>query len=270
MSNPDVPENAPVSIQRLRLVSFNIAHGRGLAPIQGLTSSRKLRSNLRRIAGLLGELGADIVALQEIDECSVWSGSFDHLDYIRAHAGFPHAAFGINNRRSGLVSLSYGNAILSRMPIAETETIAFGKRRVGEKGFLFAEIDVGGRIMPLVNLHLHFSSRRKRLLQLDLLVAWLRAKERERGGAWALPPIVCGDFNTPDKGGDATASLLSHLCDYGDYCLHPLMGRTFPSPLPRRALDFVFVPPGCRAVRSEVVRSFLSDHRPVMVEFSVA
>ncbi len=114
VSNPDVPENAPVSTQRLRLVTFNIAHGRGLTPIQGLTSSRKLRSNLRRIAGLLGELGADLVALQEIDECSVWSGSFDHLDYIRAHAGFPHAAFGINNRRSGLVNLSYGNAILSR------------------------------------------------------------------------------------------------------------------------------------------------------------
>ena len=69
---------------------------------------------------------------------------------------------------------------------------------------------------------------------------------------------------------DATAALLSHLHDYGDYALHPVMGRTFPSPLPRRALDFVFVPPGCRLVHSEVVRLFLSDHRPVMVEFSVA
>jgi len=261
---------APVSMQRLRLVTFNIAHGRGLTPIQGLTSSRKLRLNLRRIADLLGRLGADLVALQEIDECSVWSGSFDHLDYLRAHAGFPHAAFGINNRRSGLVSLCYGNAILSRFPIVDTETIVFGKRKVGEKGFLFAEIEVGGRIVPVVNLHLHFSSRSKRLVQLELLIEWLRAKERERGARWAIPPIVCGDFNTPDTGNDATASLLSHLNDYGDYCLHPLNGPTFPSPLPRRALDFVFIPPGCRAVRSEVVRSFLSDHRPVLVEFSVA
>jgi endonuclease/exonuclease/phosphatase (EEP) superfamily protein YafD len=32
----------------------------------------------------------------------------------------------------------------------------------------------------------------------------------------------------------------------------------------------VFMPPGCKAVRSEVVKSLLSDHRPVMVEFSVA
>jgi endonuclease/exonuclease/phosphatase family metal-dependent hydrolase len=259
-----------VSTRRLRLITFNIAHGRGLTPIQGFTSSRKLRLNLRRIAHLLGTLRADLVALQEVDECSVWSGSFDHLDYIRAHAGFPHAAFGINNRRSGLVNLCYGNAILSRLPISETETIVFGKRRVGEKGFLYTEIDVGGRVLPLVNLHLHFSSRRRRLQQLDLLVNWLRVKQRERGAAWAVPPMVCGDFNTPDTKDDATAALLSHLCDYGDYRLHPLLGPTFPSPLPRRALDFVFVPPGCKAVRSEVVRCFLSDHRPVMVEFSVA
>jgi endonuclease/exonuclease/phosphatase family metal-dependent hydrolase len=260
----------PVSSQRLRLLTFNIAHGRGLTPIQGLTSSRKLRLNLRRIADLLRRLGADVVALQEIDECSVWSGRFDHLDYLRTHAGFPHAAFGINNRRPGLMNLCYGNAILSRFPIVETETIVFGKRRVGEKGFLFAEIEVGARIVPLVNLHLHFGSRRKRLLQLDLLIEWLRAKQRLHGAGWAVPPIVCGDFNNPDTGDDATASLFSHLSDYGDYSLHPRMAPTYPSPLPRRALDFVFVPPGCRAVHSEVVRSFLSDHRPVMVEFSVA
>jgi endonuclease/exonuclease/phosphatase family metal-dependent hydrolase len=259
-----------VSLPRLRLVTFNIAHGRGLTPIQGLTSSRKLRLNLRRISDLLGKLGADLVALQEVDECSVWAGSFDHLDYLRAHAGFPHAAFGINNRRVGLMNLCYGNAILSRYPIAETETIVFGKRKVGEKGFLFAEIKVGSRIVPIVNLHLHFSSRKKRLVQLDLLVHWLREKERERGSHWSVPPIVCGDFNTPDTGDDATAALLSHLTDYGDYSLHPLLSPTFPSPLPRRALDFVFVPPGCKLVKSEVIRSFLSDHRPVLVEFSVA
>ena len=52
-----------MSTQRLRLVTFNIAHGRGLTPIQGLTSSRKLRLNLRRIAGLLGKLEADLVAI---------------------------------------------------------------------------------------------------------------------------------------------------------------------------------------------------------------
>ena len=257
-------------MHRLRIVTFNIAHGRGLTPIQGLTSGRKLRLNLRRIAALLAELEADVVALQEVDERSVWAGNFDHLEYIRVHAGFPNAAFGINNRRTGLMNLCYGNAILSRYPIVETETVVFGRRKVGEKGFLFAEIDVGGRIVPLVNLHFHFGSRKRRLVQLDLLVAWLRGKKHERGAGWAVLPVVCGDFNAPDTGDDATASLLGHLHDYGDYCLLPRLRATYPSPMPRRALDFVFVPPGCRSVHCDVVRSVLSDHRPVLGEVSVA
>ena len=56
--------------------------------IQGTTTQRKLRSNLRRIAGLLDRLAPDIVALQEIDERSRWAGNFDHLDYLRVHAQF--------------------------------------------------------------------------------------------------------------------------------------------------------------------------------------
>jgi endonuclease/exonuclease/phosphatase family metal-dependent hydrolase len=147
-----------MATSRVRLLTFNIAHGRGLAPIQGLTSPRKLRVNLRKIAALLVRLNPDVVALQEIDECSLWAGNFDHLDYLRVHAGYKYAAFGINNRREGILNLCYGNALLSRQPIIETETVVFGQRRVGEKGFLFAEIELGGRVVPFINLHLHFSA----------------------------------------------------------------------------------------------------------------
>lgn len=256
-------------MSRLRLVTFNIAHARGLNPIQGLTSPRKLRLNLRRIARLLVELAPDIVALQEIDRRSLWAGNFDHLHYLCLHAGFKHAVFGINNQRSGLLNLSYGNAILSRYPIMATETVTFGQRRMGEKGFLYVELDVGGRLVPLVNLHLHFSSRMHRFRQLGRLLAWLREKQKLRGSSWHNAPIVCGDMNNSGKAADATASLLSHLSDYGEYTLHPSSGRTFPSPLPGRLLDFVFLPEACGRGHSAIVRSMLSDHRPVMVDFEV-
>ena len=253
--------------RRIRLVTFNIAHGRGLTPIQGLTSRRKLRVNLRRIAALFGELKPDVIALQEIDECSRWAGNFDHLDYLRVHAGFEHGVFGINNRRVGLLNLSYGNAILSRHQIAETETVTFGTRSVGEKGFLFAELSLDGKCVPIINLHLHFSSRAQRLRQLERLTSWLRSKTASDGHRWHVPPIICGDFNNPGTKDDATSALLKHLARYGDYTLLPVEGHTFPSPLPSRALDFVFVPQGCRVTHSSVVRSFLSDHRPVVVDF---
>jgi endonuclease/exonuclease/phosphatase family metal-dependent hydrolase len=254
---------------RLRLVTFNIAHGRGLNPIHGLTSPRKLRVNLRRISALLTRLAPDLVAMQEVDERSRWAGNFDHLDYLRVHARFPHAVFGIHNRRKGLINLSYGNALLSRHPLGNAETVAFGLRRVGEKGFLYAEVEVGGRLVPVINLHLHASSRRQRLGQLERMLGWLNDKERERAAAWSVPPIICGDFNNSSTRDDATATLLSHLSIHGDYVIRPESGGTYPSPLPRRRLDFVFMPAVCRNVQCRVVRTLLSDHCPVMVEFSI-
>jgi len=254
---------------RFRLVTFNIAHGRGLAPVQGFTSRRKLRLNLLKIAGLLHDLAPDVVALQEIDERSRWAGNFDQLEFLRQHGPFPHAVFGINTRREGLFNLCYGNALLSRHAIVRAENVAFGQKRIGEKGFLFAELNVYERRVPLINLHLHYRSRVQRFKQLDRLVPWLTLQHRVHGAHWRLPPIVCGDFNTSSRKSDATAALLGHLHRFADYALHPQGVATFPSPWPQCTLDFVLLPQACRQVHCEVVDTMLSDHRPVLVDFTL-
>jgi len=254
------------AMHRLRIVTYNIAHGRGLQPIQGLTPRRRIRTIMLRMAKLLEKLNPDIVALQEIDEYSTWAGRFDQLEFLREFTGFPHAVYGINNRRAGLLKLNYGNAFLSKHPIAEWENIAFGQKRMGEKGFLFAEFDVHGRRVPLVNMHLHYRSRAHRIRQVAQVMEYLNKKRTIRHAHWAVPPIVCGDMNNPSHKDDATASLFEYFSQHGDYSLHPQKARTFPSPLPRRMLDFVFLPPQCVEVYCLVVRSMLSDHRPVMVE----
>jgi len=74
---------------RFRLVTFNIAHGRGLTPLQGLTPRRRLQMNLVKIAALLHKLKPDVVALQEIDQCSCWAGNFDELEYLRRYLEEP-------------------------------------------------------------------------------------------------------------------------------------------------------------------------------------
>ena len=255
---------------RLRLLTFNIAHGRGLGLHQGLRTVAKLRANLLKIARLIQRLEVDIVALQEIDENSRWSGSFDHLAYLSEHTGLPHAAFGINNRRVGRYHLNYGNAILSRFPIAHVETVPFGRSVIGEKGFVFAEIDLGKRRrLPLINIHMHHRSRPQRLKQIARLIHFLDEQRTHRAAHWGAPPVVCGDFNNPSHWPDATATLLGYFERTNNYTLLPKTGRTFPSPWPARALDYVFLPEECREPKAEIVRCLLSDHRPVLVEFNL-
>jgi endonuclease/exonuclease/phosphatase family metal-dependent hydrolase len=252
--------------QPLRIVTYNIAHGRGLKPIQGLGSRRGMRAQIMKIGRLLRSLDPDVVAIQEIDEDSSWAGNFDQLEFLRRCARFPHAVFGVNNRRNGLLRFNYGNAILSKHPITDAENIVFGKKAIGEKGFLYAEIDVRGGCVPFVNMHLHHSSRARRLKQVGMVMDYLDRKHLERRANWRVPPIVCGDMNNPSHKTDATSSLLRYFLKHGRYALYPASGGTYPSLLPQRLLDFVFLPPGCPGTGCRVVRSFLSDHRPVVVE----
>lgn len=257
-------------VPRLRLLTFNIAHARGLSLHQGLRTVKQLCANLVKIAKLIQRLDADIVALQEIDENSRWSGSFDHLAYLREHTGLPFTAFGINNRRIGRYHLNYGNAVLSRFPIVHAETVPFGSGQIGEKGFVFVEIDLGKRKrLPLFNIHMHHRSRPQRLKQVIRLMHYLDEQRTIRAAHWGMPPLVCGDFNNPSHWPDATSTLLGYFEQTNNYTLLPKTGRTFPSPFPARALDYVFLPEQCQQPKVEIVRSMLSDHRPVLVEFTL-
>lgn len=256
---------------RLRLLTFNVAHGRGTMPVhQSLRSIGRIRSNLLKIAALIRKLGADLVALQEIDENSRWNGSFNHLTFLSEHCGLPFTAIGLTNERGGRYPLNYGNGVLSRWPVMHAETATFGRRQLGDKGFLFVETELpDGLRLPLISLHLHHTSRRQRLTQAGILMKFITERRGQRGQHWVAPPILCGDFNNPPHRPDATAMLLGFCEETNNYTLLPKRGRTFPAALPAFALDFIFLPEQCQPVHTEVVRCYLSDHRPVLVDFDL-
>ena len=256
---------------KLRLLTFNVAHARGTLPVhQGLRSAVRIRRNLLKIAALIRKLTADIVAVQEIDENSSWNGRYNHLTFLSEHCGLPITAMGLTNQREGRYPLNYGNGVLSRFPIKHAESEVFGPSQLGGKGFLLAEVELAaGRHLPLINVHLHHASRKQRLLQADMLMKFITQRTVERGGHWIAPPVICGDFNNAAHLPDATAMLLGFCEETNNYTLLPKTGRTFPAALPAFALDFVFLPQECQVVHAEIVRCYLSDHRPVLVEFEL-
>ncbi|MSU45916.1 MAG: hypothetical protein EXS42_02010 [Lacunisphaera sp.] len=159
-----------------------------------------------------------------------------------------------------------GNQIAQRQIFDQIWILA-----LGAKGFLFVETEiVAGRRLPVISLHLHHSSRKQRLLQAGILMKFMIERRNQRvARKWVAPPILCGDFNNPPHQPDATAMLLGYCEETNNYALLPKTDRTFPAALPALVLDLVLLPQECRPLHAEVVRCYLSDHRPVLVEFEL-
>lgn len=254
----------------LKLLTFNIAHARGLSPYQGLHGEKRIRNNLSRIAKVITESGAELIALQEVDQDSHWNKHLDLLEIIREETGFEHLLYGINNRRGGKWHLAYGNGILSRHPVHIWENNPFGSASLGEKGFLYAEIDIEGHHLPLINLHLDYKSRKKRIEQVEQIISFIIDRENPDNDKTTLPPIICGDFNSRSGPlGDAVSHLFKFVQSHGDYKIYPRKARTFPAHLPSKGIDFIMLPAPYHMTDTRVIKTRTSDHLPVLVEFEL-
>ena len=72
----------------IRVVTLNIAHGRKDGRNQMLLREQTIRDNLVEVAGLMDRSEADVIALQEVDAESRWSGKFNHLDLLSANSAY--------------------------------------------------------------------------------------------------------------------------------------------------------------------------------------
>lgn len=253
-----------------KLITLNIAHGRGLSFYQGFHSSAGIRKQLERIHRLLERYQPDVVCLQEVDESSHWNGHINLLDEIQNKESLPYSYLGVHNRRDGAKKLAYGNAILSRYPIREAVTVPFGKNQLGEKGFLFARIEFPEGLVSVVNLHLDFRSRIKRLAQVEQVIRFLHDELAMPGDPLLHRPIICGDFNArATLQRDAVAQLFGYMKSHHQYALHPQNARSFPAHTPLKCIDFIFLPEPMKCHSCQTIRSYVSDHRPVFMRFEI-
>ncbi|MCH8046150.1 MAG: endonuclease/exonuclease/phosphatase family protein [Planctomycetes bacterium] len=244
------------AVSSLKVMTLNLAHGRSDGAHQALLSRSAIRENLDRVAEMLRREQPAVVALQEADGPSIWSGRFDHVKYLAEAGRYSHHFRGEHVK--GL-RLSYGTALIAQMPLADTASQTFSPTPpTFSKGFV-----VGTLLWPgsetqvtVVSVHLGFARRSVRESQIRQMIDLLAGK---RG-----PLIVMGDFNCQWTGSEETLRTLAAELNLRAYEPDQSQGATFPSTGKR--LDWILISSDLQFVRYEVIAETLSDHRAVAAE----
>lgn len=199
-----------------------------------------------RIAGVLHELKADIIALQEVPLGGTKTPNV--LALLQEATGYVAAegpACDWPERR-------YGNAVLSRYPILSMRAIdlSFGSRE--PRGALDADVDCNGNLLRVVATHLGLRPAERR----DQIRRLLQVFDTEE-----MPVILLGDINEWFVWGRSLRWLVSHFQAVP-------APKTFPSRYPMFALDRIWIRPRHRLVHVEVHATPLarvaSDHLPLI------
>lgn len=221
----------------MRIVSFNIQHGRG----------PRGEIDLQALGSYCAGLRADVLGLQEVDVGARRSGYVDQAGFVARATGMTKV-FG-QAHRLGWRGL-YGNALLVRGRVADVDRLALPRlARHEPRAALVARAVLPDCEFSLAVTHLSVDPRESRA-QLDAVLAALSARP--------LPRVVLGDLNLgPDDVADAFAAAGMSMAD-------PAM-PTFPAASPRARIDHVAVA-GLEVLGVEVPAAGpISDHRPLLV-----
>ena len=242
----------------MTVASVNLAHGRGNAINQLLVSNQAIRDNLAAITEMLGRQKADVVALQEADADSLWSGRFNHVEWLTDHGAYTCS---LHDLHAVSPLFRFGTALLSRMRLHRPRSVSFDPTPpTTTKGMVSASLDwfdgVRSRSVRVVSVHLDFSRDSVRREQaLHILDTVRKARE---------PLILMGDFNAD---WDDEDSAVRTLVQRGGLTAWQPAGEGFATYDDKR-LDWILLSRHLRFLDYRVIQEELSDHRPVVAEIA--
>lgn len=255
----------PVPDGMLRVMTWNVAHGRAEAFHQALVGREVLEDNLAQIARVIERESPHVTALQEADGPSAWSGGFDHVAVLAELAGAPHQVRGDHNP-FGLAgrALDAGTALVSRLPLGDATSEPFGLSPWDTKGYVVATVPVpgSGRTVDVVSVHLDPVDPVTRRNQVESLVGFLRGRSLS-----GRPLVVMGDLNCED--GERALQLLETELDLTAYRVPEVPGTslaTFPASAPLRRIDWILTSSDLEIVEHRVLPDRLSDHLAVVAD----
>jgi endonuclease/exonuclease/phosphatase family metal-dependent hydrolase len=230
-------------------MTYNLHHGEGADG----------RVDLERIAAVIREQRADVVALQEVDKGVQRTARRDFPAELAALTGMT-CVFSNNFHYQGG---EYGNAVLSRFPVRRwTNTHLRMLRPDEQRGVLQVVLDVHGRDLLFMATHIDYrrddAERLANVAQFHEVLA----------GYPRLPVLFGGDFN--DTPGSRTCVAMSERFDDVWLSVGEGDGFTIPSANPGKRIDYLWLGKGAslKPVRAWVPRTEASDHLPLVAEFA--
>lgn len=232
--------------QTLRVLSFNIHHGRGMDNQVDLT----------RIAKVVTDCRADLVALQEVDNRTRRTGGVDQTAELATLTGLAGRFAKAIDFEGG----EYGQALLSRWPINSLQIEILPGEPDREKRIIaIGQIEKLGSPLRFCTTHLHHNNAEFRLQQAQAINAKLASPSDNPA---SIATIIAGDFNAEPASQPIAELLKSWSMAKGASAL-----LTFPSTKPRSQIDYILYRPASsfRVQSIEVIdEPMASDHRPVL------
>ncbi len=225
----------------VRIVSYNVHRAIG----------RDRRCDPQRILGVLREIDADVVALQEVEGGDTGA---DMLAWLGAKTGFTAIAGTTLIRHDG----RFGNGLLTRLPVHSTTLCDLSWRGREPRGAIAADLEVGGDPLRVVATHLGLRPAERRD-QVQRLIKLFTDAPRDRA-------VLLGDLNEWFLWGRP----LRRLHRYFKHTPHV---ATFPARMPFLALDRVWAHPRSILKRIGVhatpLARIASDHLPLVATLEV-
>jgi endonuclease/exonuclease/phosphatase family metal-dependent hydrolase len=226
---------------QLRIATYNVHGGVGL----------DRRYDPARIARVIVEMNADVVALQELQS----RADTDMLDVLRRETRM-HAIAAVTFRNA---HGDFGNGLLSRLPIVSNGRIELSVHGREPRNAIDATVDCDGIPLRIIATHLGLQPSERREQSARLIAA---AKQRPD-----VATILLGDINDWTVPRHALRALHTY---FGESHAH----ATYPALLPVLALDRIWVcapsaPARIDAHRSRTAR-VASDHLPLIAEMQLS
>jgi endonuclease/exonuclease/phosphatase family metal-dependent hydrolase len=233
----------------VRVATYNIHRCRGM--------DRRVAP--ARIADVLRDIDADVIALQEVIGAGP-TGS-GQAEEIGAALGMGWVMAPVRHLRNHL----FGNVVLSRFPIVHHAQYDLSWRTCEERGCQRADLDLDeGRRLHMYNVHLGTAVLERRY-QAPRLASFVH--DRRITG----PKIILGDFNEWTRG--LATRTLSSLFESIDLRSHLRRRRTYPGFFPLLHLDHIYYEGQVDVLRVELPRTrralMASDHLPLVANLRI-